>query len=61
MLPEPQPGLKKQQTNNQTKQGQEILPDPSVLVTLSDITNEICCKITHVKLGKNISYLTLKS
>ena len=36
MLPEPQLDLKKQQTNNETRLGQDILPDPSVLVTLSD-------------------------
>ena len=39
MLPEPQLGFKKQQTNNQTRLGQEILPDPMVLVTLSDTPN----------------------
>ena len=39
MLPEPQPGLKMQQMNNETRLGQKDLPDPSVLVTLSDTPN----------------------
>ena len=38
-LPEPLLGFKKQQTNYQTRLGQEILPDFLALVTLSDTPN----------------------
>ena len=39
MLPEPLLGFKKQQTNHQTKLGQEMLPDLLALVTLGDTPN----------------------